>query len=189
MSKEFLGDRERALEEVFFAEQDQALLRRLREADAAKSKKEALSAASGITEDGVLEKLVGLGVDSATVTALSLAPLVLVAWADGELDDKERGAVLSAAVEAGVDETGPGHQLLGRWLATKPPPNLLATWTDYIRAISPTLSEGARRDLKSNLLGRARQVSEAAGGFLGAGWKTSPAEKDVLARLERAFSI
>ena len=39
MSKEFLGDREHALEEVFFAQQDQVLLRRLRQADAAKSKK------------------------------------------------------------------------------------------------------------------------------------------------------
>lgn len=188
MSKEFLGDRERALEEAFFAQQDEALLRRLREADAAKSKKEALSAVSGIADDAVLNKLVALGVESAAVAALSVIPLVLVAWADGELDAKERGAVLSAAAEAGIDEKGAGYQLLSRWLATKPPPQLLATWTDYIRAISPTLNEGARRDLKANLLGRARKVAEAAGGFLGAGWKTSPAEKDVMARLEKAFS-
>ncbi len=188
MSKDFLGDRKHALEEAFFAQQDEALLRHLREAEATKSKKQALSAASGIADDAVLDKLVGLGVDGATVAALSLVPLVLVAWADGSLDDKERGAVLSAAAEAGVEEGGPGHQLLGRWLATTPPPNLLATWTDYIRAISPTLSEGARQDLKSDLLGRAQKVAESAGGFLGAGWKTSPAEKDVLGRLEKAFS-
>ena len=188
MSKEFLGDRKQALEEAFFAQQDEALLRRLREAEASKSKKQALSAASGIADDAVLEKLVALGVDSAAVAALSLAPLVLVAWADGSLDDKERGAVLSAAAEAGVEEGGPGHQLLGRWLGTKPPATLLATWTDYIRAISPTLSDRARQDLKSDLLGRAQKVAEAAGGILGAGWKTSPAEKDILSRLEKAFS-
>ncbi len=188
MSKNFLHDREHALEEAFFAQQDQELLRRLKEADAKKSKKEALSAASGITDDSVLEKLVALGVDGATVAALSLVPLVLVAWADGEMDAKERGAVLSAAAEAGVEEGGPGHQMLGRWLATRPPPQLLATWTDYVRAISPTLSDGARQQLKSDLLGRARQVADAAGGFLNAVWKTSPAEMDVLAKLEKAFS-
>jgi hypothetical protein len=188
MSKEFLGDREHALEEVFFAQQDQALLRRLRQAEATKSQKEALSAASGITDDTVLDKLVSLGVDSATVAALALVPLVLVAWADGEVDGKERDAVLAAAAEAGVTEGGPGHVLLGRWLASRPPPNLLAAWTDYIRAISATLTEQGRRDFRSDLLGRARQVAEAAGGFLGAGWKISPVEKDVLARLEKAFS-
>ena len=188
MSKEFLGDREHALEEVFFAQQDQALLRRLREADAAKSKKEALSTASGITDEKVLGELVALGVDSATVAALSLVPLVLVAWADGELDAKERGAVLAAAAEAGVTEGGAGHQLLGRWLATRPPHNLLAAWTDYIRAVSSTMTEQGRRDFKSDILDRARKVAESAGGFLGAGWKTSPVERDVLARLEKAFA-
>ncbi len=187
MSKEFLGDRERALEEVFFAEQDQALLRRLKEADAKKSQKEALAAASGITDDAVLEKLVAFGVDAATVAALSLAPLVLVAWADGEVDTRERDAVLSAATELGVEERGAGRQLLDRWLATRPPPELLAAWTDYIRAISPKLDDAAKQRLKSDLLDRAHRVAGAAGGLLGVGSRTSSAEKEMLARLEKAF--
>jgi hypothetical protein len=188
MSKEFLRDREHALEEAFFAQQDQALLRRLKEADAKKSNKEALAAASGIADDALLEKLVGLGVDGATVHALSLVPLVLVAWADGEVDAKERGAVLQGAAQEGVEQNGPASQLLERWLTMRPPPQLLATWTDYIRAISTTLGVDARHEFKSSLLGRARAVAEAAGGFLGAGWKTSPAEKEILAKLEKAFS-
>jgi len=188
MSRDFLHDRERALEEAFFAQQDEALLRRLREADAAKSKKEALFAASGISDDALLDKLVALGVDGAAVASLSLVPLVLVAWADGSIDAKERGAALSAAVEAGVDKQGAGYQLLERWLTMKPPPNLLSTWMDYIRAISSTMTEQGKRDLKGDLLGRARAIAEAAGGILGAGWKTSPAERDMLARLEKAFS-
>ena len=188
MTKEFLRDREHALEEAFFAEQDRALLRRLKEADTKKSKKEALAAACGITDDALLEKLVSQGVDGATVAALSLVPLVLVAWADGKVEDKEREAVVAAASETGVEERGAGRQLLDRWLATRPSPQLLATWTDYVRAISPTLSDGARQQLKSDLLGRARQVADAAGGLLNVGWKTSPAEKEVLAKLEKAFS-
>lgn len=188
MSKEFLGDRKHALEDAFFVQQDEALLRRLKEADAAKSKKEALSAASGITDDALVQKLVDLGVDSAAVAALSLLPVVLVAWADGEIDAKERAAALQAAAQAGVEQGGSAYQLLERWLTMRPPPQLLATWTDYIRAISTTLSVEARHDLKLGLLGRARAVAEAAGGFMGAGWKTSPAEKDVLSKLEKAFS-
>ncbi|MBD0274628.1 MAG: hypothetical protein ICV73_22195 [Acetobacteraceae bacterium] len=187
MSKEFLRDREHALEEVFFAQQDQALLRRLKEADEKKSKKEALAAASGVTDDSVLEKLVGLGVDASTLAALTLAPLVLVAWADGEVDARERAAVLSAAAEVGVEENGAGRQLLDRWLATRPPPQLIAAWTDYIRAISPQLDEAAKRQLKSDLLDRAHKVAGAAGGLLGVGSRTSSTEKEMLARLEKAF--
>ncbi len=188
MSKDFLRDRERALEEAFFAQQDQALLRRLREADATKSKKQALSAASGITDDAVLEKLVALGVEGATVAALSLVPLVLVAWADGQVDVRERDAVLSAAAEVGVEERGAGRQLLDRWLATRPPPELIVAWTDYIRAISPRLNDAAKKQLKSDLLGRAHKVAGVAGGLLGVGSRTSAVEKEILARLEKAFS-
>ncbi len=188
MSKDFLGDRERALEEVFFAQQDAALLRRLKEADAKRSKKEALAAASGITDDTVLEKLVSLGVDAATVAALSLAPLVLVAWADDKVDARERSAVLSAAAELGVEEHGAGRQMLERWLATRPPPQLLTAWMDYMRAISPRLNDAAKRQLKSDFLDRAHKVAGAADTFLGIGSKTSSVEKEMLARLEKAFS-
>lgn len=187
MNKDFLRDREHALEEVFFAEQDRALLRRLKEADERKSQKDALAAASGVTDDAVLERLVGLGVDAATLAALTLAPLVLVAWADGEVDARERAAVLSAAAEVGVEENGQGRKLLDRWLATRPPHNLITAWTDYIRAISPSLDEAAKRQLKADLLDRAHKVAGAAGGFLGVGSRTSSVEKEMLARLEKAF--
>ncbi|MBD0271053.1 MAG: hypothetical protein ICV73_03900 [Acetobacteraceae bacterium] len=188
MSRDFLHDRERALEDAFFAQQDQALLRRLREADAVKSKKAALSAASGIGDDAVLERLVALGIDGATVAALSLVPLVLVAWADGSMHDKEREAALSAAAEVGVEKGSASHQLLERWLSTKPPPQLLAAWTDYVRAITPTLGEQRKQQLKADLLGRARKVAEAGGGLLGFGFKTSPGEDEVLAWVGKAFA-
>jgi len=187
MTKEFLRDRERALEDVFFAQQDEALLRRLKEADEKKSKKEALAAASGVTDDTVLEKLVAFGMDASTLAALTLAPLVLVAWADGEVDARERAAVLSAASEVGVEESGQGRKLLERWLANRPPPHLITAWTDYIRAISPRLDEAAKRQLKADLLDRAHKVAGAAGGILGVGSKTSSVEKEMLARLEKAF--
>ena len=188
MSKDFLGDRDRAVEEGFFAQQDQALLRRLKEADAKKSNKDALASASGIADDALLERLAALGVDASTVAALSLAPLVLVAWADGAVDAREREAVHAAAAEVGVDEQGAGRQLLDRWLATRPPEHLIGAWTDYIHAISPSLSAADKRRLKSDLLDRANKVAGAAGGLLGIGSRTSSVEKEMLARLEKAFS-
>jgi tellurite resistance protein len=187
MSKEFLRDRQRALEDVFFVQQNQALRRSLKEAEEKNSKKDALAAASGVTDDAVLEKLVALGMDASTLAALTLAPLVLVAWADGEVDARERAAVLSAAAEVGVEENGQGRKLLDRWLATRPPHHLITAWTDYIRAISPRLDEAAKRQLKADLLDRAHKVAGAAGGILGIGSRTSSVEKEMLARLEKAF--
>lgn len=184
---DFLEDRRHALEEAFFAKHNEALLRRMREADAMASRRQAVAAASGITDGAVLDRLMDLGIGSETVAALSMVPLVVVAWADGSIDERERAAILSGATEAGIDKDGPGYEVLGQWLRQPPPPGLLAAWTAYIGAVAGTLDHAARRTLRDDLLDRARRVAEAAGGVLGIGRKVSPAEDAALKRLEAAL--
>jgi hypothetical protein len=187
MSNQALGDPGKSLEDAFFARENEALRQRLQEIGSTKQKKEAFSAASGITDDAVLERLTALNIGSDTVAALSLVPVVVVAWADGGVDPKERSAALSAAAEAGLDKQSASYQLLDQWLAKRPSPELLATWKDYMRAISATMGGEAKQALKSELLGRARRVAEASGGFLGIGRNVSAAEQAVLDDLEAAF--
>ena len=187
MSQDFMEDRRRALEEAFFAKHNEALLQRLREAEVTTSRRQAIAAASGITDDAVLDELMGLNIGSETVAALSMVPLVVVAWADGSIDERERSAVLSGAAAAGLDEDGPSYRLLGQWLRQPPPTELLAAWTAYIKAVAGTLDHAGRRALKDELLNRARAVAEAAGGFLGVGRKISPAEDAALKQLEAAL--
>ena len=61
MSNDMLGDRRKTMEEAFFARENEALRQRVREMNDTRRKKEALSAASGITHDAVLEKLAAQG--------------------------------------------------------------------------------------------------------------------------------
>ena len=180
MSNDFLDDRRKALEEAFFAKQNAELLRRLREPEGQKD----LATAVGIQDKAALDRLAGHGIQGNALAAVSLAPLVLVAWADGSLEEPERQAVLSAAAEAGIPAGGPAHALLTQWLAQHPPQDLLASWTDYVRALAPE----ARAALRKDVLGRARRVAEAAGGFLGLTSKVSAAEEAMLKRLEGAFA-
>lgn len=187
MSDEILRDRRMALEEAFFAKEDAILRQRLRDMEHARLKKEALSAASGVTDGIALDKLAALDIDSDTLAALSLVPLVAVAWADGSIDDKERSAVFSRAAEIGLNKQDVSRQLFERWLATPPPPALLAVWKDYIRALSATQSHEVRETLKREIMDRARMIAEAAGGFLGIGRRVSAAEESVLQELEMAF--
>ena len=151
MTDDFLGDRRAALEEAFFAKQNALLRQKLKDSWEAQAKKEALAAASGINDDAVLERLGALGIRPDTTAALSLVPLVAVAWADGSIDDNERRAILSGAEEAGLGKQDVGHQLLQRWLSERPSPELLASWKDYTAALSATLSPEARAALKQAL--------------------------------------
>ena len=187
MGDEFLGDRRRALEEAFFAKENDRLLQNLRQADAGKSGQDALATVSGIADDALLGKLAALGVGSGALAALSLVPLVAVAWADKSLDAREREAVLAGAAEAGVGEAGAARDLLNAWLREPPPPGLLSAWADYARVVSTSLDEAGRQALRDELLGRARRVAEATGGVLGLGRKVSAAEQAVLDRLAVAF--
>jgi tellurite resistance protein len=176
------------LEDAFFAKQDAELRRRLQETESVRMMKEALRAASGITDDAVLDQLIALGLHSETVAALALIPLVEVAWADGNIDATERQAILSAAQGAGLAEHNTSYQLLENWMTNRPDPTLLSAWKHYVGALAASLSAEAKDALRQDLLERARTVAEAAGGFLGFGNKISPAEQAKLTELEQAFS-
>ena len=184
MSDQILGDRGKALEELFFASENEKLRKTLQQKEDTKNNKEALSASSGITDDAVLEQLVALDIRSNTLAALSLVPLVEVAWADGTMDKNERDAILSAARESGISVESAA--LLDGWLVTRPGSDVLSAWKDYVSALISTLDATARDTLEQDLLTRARTVAESAGGFLGMG-AISSEEEDKLAELARAF--
>lgn len=182
-----LSDREKSLEEQFFSRQNAELkerLRRRREADASAIE---LSSVSGIEPGALLQRLVELGIRSETWAALSLVPLVEVAWANGQVEQKERRAVLSAAEANGIYPSSPAYQMLEAWLSHRPAPGLLQAWGEYTVELCATLDPAQKHALRDEILGRARTVAQAAGGFLGMGTKISREEEVVLETLAKAF--
>lgn len=147
----------------------------------------ALAAAAHITDAVLLDQLVAFGIKADTLTALSLVPLIEVAWADGRVEDAEKRMVLAAARAAGLEEPSGGHKLLERCLSERPPTGLRTMWQHYITSICTTLSAEGRAALQAELLRQARSVAEAAGGFMGLGSKVSSKEEALLAELAAAF--
>ena len=184
MDQEFLGDRRKALEESFFTKENEKLRRALKEKEAIKRKEHALSEVSGIRDENVLRHLVALDIGADTLTALTMVPLVQVAWADGDVDEKERAAILEAAEEVGVHKGSPSADLLNEWLKFKPDREILKAWKEYVAALSATLPDEDSKKLRSALLTLSRAVAEASGGVLGFGHKISKAEREVLDELE-----
>ncbi len=187
MKKGGISTRRRELEEKFFHDRDQELLQALREKTASQERKKALAEASGISDAELLDRLDELDVSPETLAALSLVPLIAVAWADGKLDDKERKAVLEAAAQKGIDAEHPASPLLKDWLRQKPAATLVDVWKLYAAALAQSLDEASKTALKDDLLGRAGAVAEAAGGLLGFGNKVSKSEQAVLDELEQAL--
>lgn len=180
-------ERGRKAEEEFFHREDQRLIERLRALKAKETARDSLSKASGITNAAVLDKLLMLEIPSETVAALSVVPLVEVAWADGSLDAKERAAVLAHVADAGFAPGSAEHVLLEAWLQKRPDPKLLVAWTHLVEGMCEKLSPDEMGRMKSTLLERARSVARASGGTLGLGSKVSKTEAAMLSNLESAF--
>jgi hypothetical protein len=157
---EILRDRGQSLEDEFFRREDQRLMERLSELKAVEATREALGKASGITKPAVLETLMELGIRAETIAALSIVPLVEVAWADGALDAKERRAIVERAA---VNRDSTAGALLEAWL------------------------DAAR--LKTGLLERARAVATATGGLFGVGSRISASESGDAGQARSRISL
>lgn len=181
-------DRRKALEEEFFHKQDQKLVQALRTKQEKQALRDALTQTGSKVSDAFVDTLFEHGVTPQAVAAVTLVPLVIVAWADGSIDKKEKEAILRAATSMGVPSDGPGYALLQAWLEQKPPAKLLHAWETYVAALAADLTPAQRDGMRADIVERAREVAKAAGGFLGLGTKISASEEDALKRLEEAFS-
>jgi len=186
VSETTLEDRGRALENQFFDKDNQQKLAAMKQKLDGQGTRDELRKASGMTDDAVLDKLVTLGLRANTIAALSLVPLIEVAWADGKIQDNERTAILQGAHGKGLDRGKPGYELLETWLGTRPGHELFEAWEAYIKALASQLNDEQNRLLRTQIIGFAKMVAASAGGVFGIG-KVSAAEDKVLKRIEATF--
>ena len=187
MADNSLEERGRALENQFFDKENQQKLAAMKDKLENQKTREELRKASGMSDDAVLDQLVTLGLKANTIAALSLVPLITVAWADGQIQDNERNAILQGAHGKGLEQGSDGYELLQTWLQKKPSDELFTAWESYIKALSSQLNDEQNRLLKTQIVGIAKMVAAAAGGILGFG-KVSGDEEKMLQRIEAAFA-
>ena len=89
------------------------------------------------------------------MAALSLVPLLEVAWADERMEVRERQAILAGAQASGLQAGSASCALLEGWLDQRPAPALFTAWQAYVKALVATLDADAKEALKAELLGRA----------------------------------
>ena len=90
-------NRGKALEDLFFANRDQELMAKLRGELVTEKKLEALSAASGITDQHTLDMLISNEVTPETLTAVSLIPLVCLLYTSPSPRDQRGSRMPSSA--------------------------------------------------------------------------------------------
>lgn len=187
MSEHILELRRRALEEAFFAKENERLRMELRRKYEHSSAKKSLMQAAGIFDDRVTEELLELDISADTLAALRLIPLIEVAWADYALDDYERKTIVGwARDQGGLDPDGPSQRLLETWLQKPPSTELFTAWKDYVSALYRTLAPEVRDTWKRQLFDSLNKVAEASGGVWGL-HKVSVEERNLIGEVKAAL--
>jgi len=185
MSQDLLAAKSRALENSFFRERDLGLLAYLRsQTDQTRNQ---LAEISKIHDIKVLDDLIRVGITAESFTALSLLPLVRIAWADAEIQDSERAAILQAAETEGISKDSTNYQLLKGWLDDRPDPTLLEAWREYAVELAKELDDASLAEVRRITMDRARRIAELTGGILGLSHEISKEEERALIDLARAF--
>jgi len=178
----------KTLEDAFFAKENARLLQQMRDRAKQQERRAAMREVVRVDDDGLIDHLIELGLEPQTVLALQLVPLAAIAWADGQMEPRERDAVLKAAAAQGVPPDSVAARMLDGWLSQQPGAELVDAWKRQMRALWPSLSPKERVDIRASALERARSVAEAAGGFLGLTSRISPQEKAVLDDLAQTLA-
>lgn len=185
MSQDLLAAKSRALENSFFRERDLGLLAYLRsQTDQTRNQ---LAEIAKIHDIKVLDDLIRVGITAESFTALSLLPLVRIAWADAEIQDSERAAILQAAETEGISKDSTNYQLLKGWLDDRPDPTLLEAWREYAVELAKELDDASLAVVRRITMDRARRIAELTGGILGLSHEISKEEERALIDLARAF--
>lgn len=182
-----LEGRQTRLGDAFFTGDAEAHREHLQLAMEEKAAQAKIAEATGIHDPSVLGELAGLGIRVETLSALTLIPLIQVAWADGEMDERERAAVLEAAAVIGLETDSTSYRLLEIWTLEAPPPDLTNAWRAFVKALQGQLESGEAKRLAKNLLGRAERVAKAAGDRLDRSPHVSEVERRCLDELRAAF--
>jgi len=176
------------LEDEFFLKEDARLLEKLRQQARQMERRAVLRQVAPHADDALLDHFIALDIQPETVLAMVLVPLAAVAWADGQIDQREREAVLKAAAERGITEGTPAYGMLMSWLNQPPSSRLMDAWKRYVAGMWSKFDPAEKKAMHDRLVSMARDVAKAAGGFLGLGSKISAPEQAVLDEMEKVLS-
>jgi hypothetical protein len=192
MSDRIFGDREKAMEDAYFRDQNAKLLDKLRRKADLDEIAVALGEKLQVDNPHLLVKVRELGIKVDTAAALCLAPLVQVAWAEGKVSKQEREVVLRLARQRGIDPDSPAYAQLEEWLGVRPSNDFFDTAVEVLKAAFAVLPPAERDERIKSVVHACQEVAEASAGLgrlLGLGDGVSRIEASMLDDITRTLRI
>ena len=145
-----------------------------------------------LEKDGIIQELNGLGISEENYRVISLLPMVLVAWSDGEVQKEERDLIIEIAY---TNEfiSGDGEAVLNRWLIEQPTQDYYEKGFKVLIEIARRSRDGLGSDISATslrgLINLSVDVASAAGGLFGKVWTISNEERVALDKVAELLTI
>lgn len=178
-----LDDVRAAHEEEYFFKKNQALIAQLRQRLEQENNAQAIADKTGIHDPHLMAWLSQLGFTPETVPVLHLVPLLMVAWADGSIQDEERALLERAAADAGVVAGTAAHTKFAELLTNQPDHAFYEAALTYMRVLLAAMPEAVAAQARGDLKSLASQVAKTSGGLFGWFSKVNDDEQNALALL------
>ena len=163
MQERIFGDREKAMEDNFFRQEDEKLLAKLRQNARLDEITVALAEKLHVDNPELLGRVRGLGITGETAPAFYLAPLVQVAWASGSVSRKEHDTVLRLARAREIEEGSPAFAQLAEWLRARPSDELFDTAVEVLKFGFAVLPLKEREERIKRVLDACHEVASVSG--------------------------
>jgi putative NIF3 family GTP cyclohydrolase 1 type 2 len=163
MTNDIFRDRERGEEDAYFRQQDAELIAKLRQKAQLSEIAHALADKLHADEPALLERIQKLGVTLNTGSAFILAPLVEVAWIDGDVSHAERDVILHIAKQHGVEPGSADYNQLLDWLAHRPSDEVFEAALEAIRIGLSVLTPDESEQRIATMIKACEDVAQAAG--------------------------
>jgi len=163
MTKDIFREREQGEEDAYFHQQDAKLIAKLRQKAQLSEIAHALAEKLHADEPALLDRIRKLGVTLDTGSAFILAPLVEVAWVDGDVSHAERDTILNIAKQRGVASGSADYHQLLDWLAHRPSDEVFQTALEAIRIGLSVLPSDESEQRIAIMIKACEDVAQAAG--------------------------
>ncbi len=97
-----------------------------------------------LEDEAVLDELLECDFRGDTAVALTLVPLVSLAWIDGRVSKNEQREILAEATRSGIQQDSPAYAKLVQWFQSYSPQPLETLWGHFVSAYLKTLSPQSR---------------------------------------------
>jgi hypothetical protein len=177
-SDDGLTNRARTNEDEYFRRRDQALMEKAETEARHDAALRRLRERAGVADVATAERLRALGFTDETVVLIRMVPLLAVAWADGNVSDAEREAVITEARSYGIARDSVADRQLAAWLTKAP--------SEIVREAAVDILAGSIMGDAERVIAACHTVASASGGAFGLR-KVSRVEQNVLDQITYAL--